>query len=636
MIPIIFEIFWDIFLSIIFIFILPGFIILQSVKSKFTIFDQILLSIPFSITIISVFGVFISKIGLKFNINNYLIFVLLLLIIYLILSKKIFNFYLFFSKFKILFINKNNIIERFLLIIPSLVIFSILVTGFSGFITPPHIDDVSNHNLMMHQIYKSETAFFPNLFTDWDGQITASWYPIGFHAMTALVRYLIPIPIYILSFYLIMALASLFPLSTYFFTKTFTNTKDLPLFVAYTSITLWLFPYALFYWGGWAKIVGMVLLPFALSFFYIALCERNIIFSILSGLLLSGIFYIHTTELITMAIFLVILIPFLMKSKNQSPKLIFKNAFVIGLIFSFLCIPAIPIIISPAGHAVGGAVYGQTTFEEFGISPLLKRIAGYVFYGNHNYLMLAFLMIGVLYSLYYKKYLHFISASGMFWLIFLGSKYNLIPALTISPWSEPTRIAYIQCYFITFFSGLGLLLTWSWLSNKIPPEKFKIWFKFIFLLMSIIMSYNSIIISQNHLHNMVEDYSPTTIDDLKVMEWIRDNTPEDSVILNDLHYDSGLWIPIIADRQISQPLMKSVIKDWENRSYLRCHLCEVEKNERIPKLMDEYHIKYVFYGSKTVRGEKREHTLNLSELKNNEHFKLVYRSGSAYLFEYVR
>ncbi len=614
------QIFFGTFASL-FLLIIPGYIVAQLLAQKFTLFERILVSIPASISIVAIFAIFISILNIKFNIYSYFIFVILTLTGYTLYAYKkkrtLFHNILLFKKIEI---NKNDFVYQMLVIISVAVVFTVLMVGFSGFIVPPHNDDASTHNLYISRIFEKQTVL-----------INEHFYPYGFHSIVALMMYLIPLPGYKLSLYVIIALTAILPASLYFLIKTVYADKKIAAFSSIASLGFYLFPYAPYGWGGWALLLGMVFVPFVVAISYKSLKENDRGLSVLSGLLVAGTFYVHTTELITSIIFLAVLIPLSVPIKNNI-KSVLANIFLIALIAGSLVAYAIvgifkSIRIIHASENTLGAIVSMP--------DALYRLKVLLFDLNESYLLFILFLIGVTYGVYKRKYIEFLFIQIIFIYLYIDTSSILFlkPFMSITfPWSQYERLLYIQYYFIAIFSGIGLKVLWSALTKGVNTHIRLVISAVLISLILTIGYYNPIIITKNNIHTVSDLYAPVTQDDINAMYWIKENTPKNIVILNDLGNDGGVWIPSVSNREILMPNGASAFEDFADRLYLLEHIYEVPQNEKAVSLMKRYNIQYIFYGSKVVAG--RVHMLSLPMLLSNNYFNLRYNSGSTYIFEF--
>ncbi len=119
----------------------------------------------------------------------------------------------------------------------------------------------------------------------------------------------------------------------------------------------------------------------------------------------------------------------------------------------------------------------------------------------------------------------------------------------------------------------------------------------------------------------------TTTDDLELMLWMRDNLPQDSVILVN-QFESGLFIPSVSHHKIVFPRTASSY----SRSYqtLSTLLENGNLNATTCDLMKHLNITHVFVGCYTSIFEMYKHKWDPQPFLQNPNFDLVRKVGNAY------
>lgn len=121
----------------------------------------------------------------------------------------------------------------------------------------------------------------------------------------------------------------------------------------------------------------------------------------------------------------------------------------------------------------------------------------------------------------------------------------------------------------------------------------------------------------------------TTTDDLELMLWMRDNLPQDSIILVN-QYESGLFIPSISHLRVVYPCTAVIY----SRSYqtLSTLLENGNLNATTCNLMKHLNITHVFVGRYTSIFERYKHKWDPQPFLQNPNFDLVKKVGDAHLF----
>jgi len=143
--------------------------------------------------------------------------------------------------------------------------------------------------------------------------------------------------------------------------------------------------------------------------------------------------------------------------------------------------------------------------------------------------------------------------------------------------------------------------------------------------------YNSVLHDPQDIRGAYGVWAITTPDDLQLMLWMKDNLPQDSVILVN-QYESGLFIPSVSHRKIIFPRTAS----FYSRSYqtLSTLLENSNLNATTYSLMKQLNITHVFIASHTSIFEMYKHKWNSQPFLQNPNFDLVKKVGNAYLFAF--
>jgi hypothetical protein len=125
-------------------------------------------------------------------------------------------------------------------------------------------------------------------------------------------------------------------------------------------------------------------------------------------------------------------------------------------------------------------------------------------------------------------------------------------------------------------------------------------------------------------------FAVTTLDDYELMLWMRDNLPENSVVLVNV-YEPGMFIPSISHRKAIYPWVLS--KD--SSSYQR--LIEMIRNgtmsSAVYDTMKQLDITHVYVGAEYSYQWEKNRKWDPLVFLSNPSFDLIKKTGSAYLFE---
>ena len=205
------------------------------------------------------------------------------------------------------------------------------------------------------------------------------------------------------------------------------------------------------------------------------------------------------------------------------------------------------------------------------------------------------------------KYWFYASLLVIF-IIILNSRYWFLP---LSPLLYPDRAISVAIIPISFF--IGSLL------HKFPIYPYSTRGQFLSYILIIILISIYPVEKQTLLRKTIENYRwiykesaqkvSVTQDDIKVLNWISENTKQDEIFDNN-YGDAGIWIPAIAYRKTK--VNHSVPADFD----------ELSK-------MSSLKPTYAFVGRKIVYPPM---TLYSKVLGYNDRYELVYSSGNAKVY----
>jgi len=479
--------------------------------------------------------------------------------------------------------------------VPPAILFLVLISGFSGFITPPHGDDASNHCLMVKEIITEKaTQFNP-------------WYNTAFHSIAALAIEFSGFPLQEAPFYLIMFLAALLPLSIGFFTAGISKDERLGLAAGFTSILFFFFPYHPFMWGGWPTIAALALLPAACALFLRALKDGSTASGALSGIALTGLLYLHTQEMITAALFLLVLGTAALAGKKSARPGI-RAASLAAAVFLLLSAPGL------YGALTHPARAQDIPTETMGLAQAAATIALEVFNIGLNPRIALLAVAGIAVALKERRLMPMLLLQALFLALFYISQTTALLSGLVhaGSWSVPMRLEYIQIYFVSFFSALGLLLAIKLLKEKKRPILRSL--AAAVLLFTALFAVSTLASYSGYLHSLLGGFTAVTEDDLQVMQWAQENLPKNATILLDYQEnaggsaDAGAWFPALTD--------------------LRCIRYNVPGDANCPSCIGA---DYVFAGEKLITGRNR--TFDASRLLADGTCTIAVRRGDSFLLK---
>ena len=546
-------------------------------------------------------------------------------------------FYLFFSyliiKSKILENNFKVIITLYSIFFLQIFIFFI---SFKDSTFPHHAHDASNHIFMIKRIRELNSLdtkvlninpVEPEFLIKINKEIKP-WYPLGFHTGAGFLCELFNKKNCVrLPWYLVWIYASCSTYLMYFFTKEFFKNKLIGLVSSFFLTIFYLFPYMPFGWGGFTQISGLVLLLTALIFYKRFFKSLSIYAGITAALISVSVFYVHTTDFLTLFLTTVIL-------NLIDIFFILKNNFKKGSFLLFFLILIIGILILPGyliGHTSSAVKLEYPPDFKFGINDLNFLFKYHLIDVNNNLITFVFFIIGLIVLIDKRKIkenLPLIIGFIFFSLLVVFLRYwNFFQKITsyFYPWGQFERIMYtIFIFYLPIFS-FGL---WFFL-GRIN------FFKRFFLFLILIAFYlNSLFLTINHISYLNKVFNPVTKDDIKMFDYINKNKKifENKIFFNNPFNDAGVWLYELTGVKTFFPTATSVILSEKGRQFLYTFY---NKNpDEICQTLKENKVDYILKGSKNI--PETDTFFDDNKLKRMKCLKINKRFGEAYLFELIK
>lgn len=130
--------------------------------------------------------------------------------------------------------------------------------------------------------------------------------------------------------------------------------------------------------------------------------------------------------------------------------------------------------------------------------------------------------------------------------------------------------------------------------------------------------------------------SVVTAGDRAAFAWLEAHVPSGDEVLND-HRDGSVWM-VDASRGALHPVFEdqpgggfAAYPEWADRLYLQAHVAGFEDDPRARAVAAQWHVHYVFVGSRTFAGWPR--SLDVGALERASGVREVFSSGGAQIFE---
>jgi hypothetical protein len=485
----------------------------------------------------------------------------------------------------------------------------------------PSGDDPVVHALKVMEIVGQGTLLFSVDDLIYVAKNTV-FYPSGYHSTLAFLNFFtnIAIPKLILLSYLFVWFY--LPLAAYFLVKTLTDDRIAPIASALFITTSFFFT-EIFAWGGYPPFWNFPFLLMAMGLYICYLkSDFDLKSEILNAMLVAGLFLIHPHAALVFIIFVssyaTIYITIHGKKGIKNIFKLFKPLLFGVLIYFVLAYESIiPLYYDAESFPIKLIEKGGTL--DWWWDYLINRT--YVL--GKNYITLVFGLIGIL-SMIFKKSTFEKTILITFSLIILWSLNNLSIHIPIPVYSTvPTsRVIYNLAPFLPIFAGLGFGRMYGKVSNKK-------WRGIIMIIL--IVGVFPPLAKSYHYINVYSDFGVSVTDsDIDAFNWIKENTQNKSVFLNEYNVDAGQWIPIFTERSVlyTQAVARnSEIDYWTIITQFR----ENVDSPSALELLEQYNFTYVYIGDKTTYNRKQ--LFDATKFLNSEYYLPIYYKNGIWIFK---
>jgi len=483
-------------------------------------------------------------------------------------------------------------------------------------------------------------------------------YPQGFTPMVAysvlVLNYSPPQAV----FYLTSLFNALTILGVYFLGKTLSLSRKeyvgLSLAFVFAFVASW--PKYIT-WGSNAFVASCPFYFICLSLFPFITKERLNVKAIFAIGFLFGylaVLHLHAYEALIASLFVLWVYAALKREKNRWRRLL--NLVVISGLSLLILSPFIYRVLvfyQYPYHNIGVTADAEIPIPQpslslilTGVKWFLENLASKIFLKIASF-ALFFVSISIIVRFRKKKF--FSGTSGLIKLgiaTLLGESLVFIfAAINFSdlPFYPNPLLLYFPIYF--FIAAINLPLYHffsSYLSRKILAKTNETKLKTRKLLVSAIsfmllvgiyspFLYQSIVLDVGEIHGGYAVFGVTTMQDLQLILWIRENLTKNATILVN-NFQSGSFIPSIANcKALYPPFGSSYSVSYQE---LVAWLEKNSLNVTAMDLMKHFNITNIYVGSGVSPWDDGKHQWNPKLFLGNPNFKLVKNFGNAYLFQF--
>jgi hypothetical protein len=331
---------------------------------------------------------------------------------------------------------------------------AIVLFAFRDYAAPNHLDDASNHAFMVSRVLTTHSLAAGRVFAPPYGAPAIPYLP-GWHGCAALVADLGRVPAWVSAWGLAVFACILTPLALTLFWRAAALPIPVALLAGAFAVANFYMPTNIFSWGGFGAIIGLALAP------WIALALRALILrpsaaaGILAGLALVAILHIHTSEIFTAALLLVVIWP--PASGRHSRARDMARAVALALVV-FALAGLLPLL-EPL------RVYREWTASEALSTPPGLRAAAIeflTFTGGNVPILRWFVVPGLVVGLIWRRGRRVGLLSLAFLLLYFGVRQFQDPlSLTVSRlyYRQSPRVIYPQMYLLPPLMAAAVLGT---------------------------------------------------------------------------------------------------------------------------------------------------------------------------------
>ena len=129
--------------------------------------------------------------------------------------------------------------------------------------------------------------------------------------------------------------------------------------------------------------------------------------------------------------------------------------------------------------------------------------------------------------------------------------------------------------------------------------------------------------------------------DYNAIQWISNNTPEDSVIFND-HWvgTPSIWIPIITHRRIVMPMLSISEVGWTDIMFTRQDesiiVAREPNSQEALSILKNYGVSYIYLSNRyTDQVEEWRNNYDARLFLQSPHYELAYNEENAWVIQVI-
>ncbi len=625
-----------------FVLVLPGFSILQvTVSEEFDFLEKLFLSPIIGIAFTSLLALYLSLLNIPINETTVVMAVLFLSIPLLAYSWKL-------GKLKRTNF-KSSLTPTTISVLTLLVTISIIIMALpipeNGILIPTG-DDPATSTLVATMIVQQ--GKIPQSWAPYFAELTSFTYPPGYPSVLAFL-YLLDtsnsIPVLAVLFAVLFALI---PCQIFVLTRRLRSDLRVALFsAAFLALPSFGF-YQMVIFGRFPALVGVTLTVNLLifSYLYSLIGKRKLL--LLAGITLASLFLVYSTSFIIAAFFVILFFSFglFFFRKKRESLLGGATIIILAVLLAFPWIFNIfnRLTIEVPTREYEALVYWYNTYS------LQNNIGSTNIFMYYGYWLFLLGIIGLLIIMARKRIGSFLLAwflsicllmsNEIFRFQFPGWYYlqswNFLNPLLALPFSVLAGITLVRAYDflkerLRNFSRKMMKIERRNLLIVVVPVLA------VIFAATVLKFWNTS--SNNNLRSLQKNRISTA--DYNAIQWISNNTPEDSVIFND-HWvgTPSIWIPIISHRRIVMPLLSISEVGWTDIMFTRQDesiiVARNPNSTEALSILKKYEVSYIYLSNNySVQVEEWRNNYDANLFLQSPHYELAFNEENAWVIRVI-
>ncbi len=510
----------------------------------------------------------------------------------------------------------------------------IMVGVYARYTVPPG-SDVISHILWTNRIAAAHV--FPiALLSGRLGGTDGGFYPPAFHALTALILAVAPLPTYRAVFYGVVVAAAFLPLGLYTYVRVATGSARIGALATIAALAFEPAPLFVTILSFYPFVVSLLFVPVMAVVLRDGLVHGDRRALALAGLLGVSLFYLHPTEFITVALLALAIVPGALHGAHA-----WLGATGRGLAVAAVWLAAAaPALRAVRNTMVTGArteihATGYFTQGPSAGSRLHAAVDAYMqwVYGrNLDYLLLIAVAIGTAWCLVRRRHLGLVAAQVVVAAAFVDSNsLNLFQRFYVLsfPWALRERLSATHYWVALPLAAIGIDIA-ARAVRRLPHAKGSLYGALVAApaaLFGVLLPLGLAVATQPRATVSPADFGALT--------WLARHTSASAIVVNDsgtrvtaLDHtpDAGLWMPALGG---ARPLFWTIGDGpgtLADRLYLLRHIADDPLPPRAARFVGRYDVRYVYYGD-AIRGDTRR-VLNLTRLLADRRLRVAYPAAA--------